>query len=155
MSQVADQIDPVTDQWIPSTCSLCYGLCSMRAHVVNGVVVKIEGNPDSAVGRGRLCAKGISGIMTMYDPNRVNKVLRRTNPVKGIGVDPGWKEISWEEALEEIVERLRKVRKDDPRKLFIQRTTTNTSARSGSIPSATAIPKRASRGTNRSRARTA
>lgn len=129
MSLLADPIHGVADAWIPSTCSLCYGLCSIRAHVVDGVVVKIEGNPDSAVGRGRLCGKGVSGIMTMYDPNRVNTPLRRTNPIKGIGVDPGWTEISWDEAMDEIVERLRKVRKDDPRKLFIQRTTTNTSAR--------------------------
>jgi molybdopterin-containing oxidoreductase family molybdopterin binding subunit len=91
--------------------------------------VKIEGNPESAIGRGRLCGKGVSGIMTHYDPNRVNVPLRRTNPVKGIGIDPGWQEISWDEALDEIADRLRKVRADDPRKLFIQRTTTNTSCR--------------------------
>ncbi|MBI2822149.1 MAG: molybdopterin-dependent oxidoreductase [Acidobacteria bacterium] len=117
------------DRWIPSTCSICYGMCSIVGHVQNGVLVKIEGNPESAVGRGRLCGKGVSGIMTLYDPHRVNVPLRRTNPVKGIDADPGWKEISWEEALDEIVERLHKVRQDDPRKLFIQRTTTNTSIR--------------------------
>ncbi|MBI2203042.1 MAG: molybdopterin-dependent oxidoreductase [Candidatus Rokubacteria bacterium] len=118
-----------TDRWIPSACSACYGTCSIRGHVVDGVLVKIEGNPDSAIGRGRLCGKGVSGIMTLYDPNRVNAPLRRTNPVKGIGVDPGWKEISWDEALDEIVERLRKVHAEDPRRLFLQRTTTNTSGR--------------------------
>lgn len=118
-----------TDRWIPSTCSLCYGSCSILGHVVNGVLVKIEGNPASAIGRGRLCGKGVSGIMTLYDPHRVNAPLRRTNPEKGLGVDPGWREISWEEALDEIAGRLRKVRVEDPRKLFIQRTTTNTSVR--------------------------
>ncbi|MBI4594154.1 MAG: molybdopterin-dependent oxidoreductase [Candidatus Rokubacteria bacterium] len=120
---------PATDRWVPSACGLCYGTCSIRAHQVNGVLVKIEGNPASAIGRGRLCGKGVSGIMTLYDPNRVNVPLRRTNPIKGIGVDPGWVEISWGEALDEVVDRLRKVHADDPRKLFIQRTTTNTSSR--------------------------
>jgi molybdopterin-containing oxidoreductase family molybdopterin binding subunit len=118
-----------TDRWVPSACGLCYGSCSIRGHTVDGVLVKIEGNPDSAIGRGRLCGKGVSGIMTLYDPNRVNVPLRRTNPVKGIGVDPGWKEITWEEAMAEVVDRLRKVHQEDPRKLFIQRTTTNTSGR--------------------------
>ncbi|MBI2215689.1 MAG: molybdopterin-dependent oxidoreductase [Candidatus Rokubacteria bacterium] len=118
-----------TDRWVPSTCGLCYGTCSILGHVDNGVLVKIEGNPASAIGRGRLCGKGVSGIMTHYDPNRVDVPLRRTNPVKGKGVDPGWKEISWDEALDEITARLQKVRDDDPRKLFIQRTTTNTSGR--------------------------
>jgi len=118
-----------TDGWIPSTCGLCYGTCSIRAHRVDGVLVKIEGNPESAIGRGRLCGKGVSGIMTLYDPNRVNVPLRRTNPVKGKGVDPGFEEISWDEALDEVTARLRKVHDEDPRKLFVQRTTTNTSIR--------------------------
>ena len=118
-----------TDRWIPSACGLCYGTCSIRGHRVNGTLVKIEGNPESAIGRGRLCGKGVSGIMTLYDPNRVDVPLRRTNPVKGMGVDPGWMEISWEEALDEVVDRLRKVHAEDPRKLFVQRTTTNTSSR--------------------------
>ncbi len=118
-----------TDVWIPSACGLCYGTCSIRGHRVDGVLVKIEGNPESAIGRGRLCGKGVSGIMTLYDPNRVNVPLRRTNPVKGIGIDPGWTPISWDAALDAIVERLARVRADDPRKLFIQRTTTNTSCR--------------------------
>ena len=117
------------DVWIPSACSLCYGACSILAHRVDGVVVKIEGNPDSVIGNGRQCGKGVSGIMTHYDPNRVRVPLRRTNPVKGIGIDPGWEEISWEEALDEIVGRLRGLREDDPRKLVLQRTTTVTSAR--------------------------
>lgn len=117
------------DRWIASTCALCYGTCSIRGRVRDGVLLKIEGNPASAIGRGRLCGKGVSGIMTHYDPNRLSVPLRRTNPVKGKGVDPGWREITWEEALDEITARLRKVHDDDPRKLFIQRTTTNTSIR--------------------------
>ncbi len=115
--------------WIPSACGMCYGTCSILAHRQNGTLVKIEGNPKSAYGMGRLCAKGVSGIMTLYDPNRVNVPLRRTNPHKGLGIDPGWREISWEEALDEITERLQKIHREDPRKLFIQRTTTSTSAR--------------------------
>ena len=115
---------PEGDEWIPSTCNLCYGTCSILVHKVDGVAVKIEGNPKSTVGKGRLCGKGISGLMTHYDPNRVRVPLRRTNPEKGIGIDPGWEEISWDEALDEVAGRLKKIREDDPRKLSIQRTTT-------------------------------
>jgi len=112
------------DVWVPTSCSLCYGSCSIKAHRVDGVIVKIEGNPDSAVGQGRLCGKGISGLMTHYNPGRVKVPLRRTNPEKGLDVDPGWKEITWEEALDEICGHLKRVRDDDPRKLVFQRTTT-------------------------------
>ncbi len=117
------------DVWIPSSCSLCYGTCSILAHRVDGVVVKIEGNPESAVGKGRLCGKGVSGIMTHYDPNRLTRPLRRTNPKKGLSEDPRWKEISWDEALDEISAVLKKVRAEDPRKLVVQRTTTVTASR--------------------------
>src|SRR3990172_7102049 len=112
------------DRWIPSACTICYGGCSILAHRVNGTIVKIEGNPASPIGRGHICAKGLSGIMLLYDPNRVNTPLRRTNPKKGIGVDPGWTPISWEEALEEITVRMEKIRAEDPRQLMIQVTTT-------------------------------
>ncbi len=112
------------DAWVPSSCALCYGSCSILAHRVDGVVTKIEGNPESAVGNGRLCGRGVSGIMTHYDPHRVSTPLRRTNPEKGLDVDPGWVEISWEEALDEIATRLKRIHADDPRKLFVLRTTT-------------------------------
>ena len=117
------------DVWVPSSCSLCYATCSIKAHRVDGVVVKIEGNPDSVVGKGRLCGKGVSGLLTHYDPNRLTKPLRRTNPEKGIGIDPGWKEISWDEALDEVAGHLKRIREDDPRKLAVTRTTTVTSSR--------------------------
>ena len=117
------------DAWVPSSCSLCYGSCSILAHRVDGVITKIEGNPDSIVGKGRLCGKGVSGIMVHYDPHRLTKPLRRTNPERGIGVDPKFKEISWEEALSEIADNLIKIRADDPRKLVVQRTTSVTPSR--------------------------
>ncbi|MBI2370299.1 MAG: molybdopterin-dependent oxidoreductase [Deltaproteobacteria bacterium] len=129
-AQAVPAAGPMADTWIPSACGMCYGTCSILGHQVDGTLVKIEGNPESVYGKGRLCGKGVSGIMTLYDPHRVDYPLRRTEPRKGIGVDPKWRRISWDEALDEVADRLRKVRADDPRKLFIQRTTTNTSSRS-------------------------
>ena len=118
------------DAWVASACAMCYGNCSILAHRVGGVITKIEGNPESATGKGRLCGKGISGIQAHYDPNRLTKPLRRTNPEKGIGIDPGFEEISWDEALDEVATQLKRVRDDDPRKLLIQMTTTLTAAHS-------------------------
>lgn len=107
------------DTWISSSCGNCYSACGIKVHRVNGVVVKIDGDPEFPHNLGRLCAKGTSAIMSMYDPNRVKTPLKRTNPQKGIGVDPQWAEISWDEALDTITDRLRKVRKENPDKLFI------------------------------------
>ncbi len=112
------------DLWIPTTCGLCYSVCALQVHRVNGTIVKIEGNPDSATNRGRLCPRGVSGIMTLYDPDRVNVPLKRTNPQKGLNVDPGWVEITWEEALDTVAARLAKIRREDPRKLLLTGTVT-------------------------------
>lgn len=107
------------DVWIPSACGLCQGICGILVHRIDGVVTKIEGNPDCPNSQGRLCPKGLSGLMLLYDPNRVNVPLKRTNPEKGIGIDPKWVEISWEEALDTITQKLAKIRQEDPRKLLL------------------------------------
>ncbi len=106
------------DVWIPSVCKMCGNGCGILVHRVDGVVVKIEGNPDNPHNFGKLCAKGHSAIMALYDPNRPRGCLRRTNPRKGPGEDPGWRAVSWEEAMEEVATRLRKIRADDPRKVM-------------------------------------
>lgn len=123
--------------WISSVCSMCYGGCSIRVKVVDGAVRKIEGNPDSPLGSGRLCAKGTSGIMTLYDPSRINYPLKRTNPEKGKGIDPGWERISWDEALDIIAQKMKKIHQDDPRKLFCMGTTTCASMMRNSVRSFT------------------
>jgi len=107
------------DVWIHSACDMCFAACGILAHRRDGVVVKIEGDPDCPASGGRLCAKGQASLIGLYDPSRVTVPLRRTNPDKGIGVDPGWQEISWDEALHLLTEKLRAVRDDDPRKLVI------------------------------------
>ena len=110
------------DVWIDSICSQCFGNCAIRVHRVDGVVVAIEGNPDSPTSKGSICPRGASGVMLLYDPNRVNVPLKRTNPEKGIGIDPKFVEISWDEALDIITAKLKKVKADDPRKLLVMST---------------------------------
>ena len=112
------------EEWVVSACNLDYNACGIRVKKENGIVVKIEGNPESAIGKGRLCPRGSAGLQILYDPNRVNKPLIRTNPEKGLNVDPKWKEISWDEAMNIIVEKLKEIRETDPRKLVMQGTTT-------------------------------
>ncbi|MBI4332599.1 MAG: molybdopterin-dependent oxidoreductase [Chloroflexi bacterium] len=108
---------PKDDVWIHSACEMCYCSCGILVHRVNGVVVKIEGDPDCPHNNGKLCAKGNAALMGLYDPNRIKTPLRRTNPEKGIGVDPKWQPISWEEGLDVVVEKLKKVRAEDSRKM--------------------------------------
>ena len=117
-------------QWIPSCCNMCGGQSGILAHVVDGVVDKIEPNPwnpnnytnisgdffagyTEAYGCAEgaaLCAKGNASIAQLYDPDRVKRPLKRTNPDKSIGADPKWQEISWDQALDEIAAKLKTLR---------------------------------------------
>ena len=107
------------DVWLHSICEMCKGDCGILVHRVDGVVIDIKGDPDCPNSRGLNCAKSISGIMQLYDPNRLQVPMKRTNPDKGIGIDPCWQRISWEEALEMLQENLTRIRRDDPRKLVL------------------------------------
>lgn len=124
VKKMGEQVRDAEETWIPTACGRCYANCSIRVRVVDGVAVKIEGNPDTPMGsRGGVCAKGLSGLQVLYDPNRLNVPLKRTNPEKGLFVDPKWKEVSWDEALDEIAVKLKKVISEDPKKLLTQSTT--------------------------------
>ncbi len=115
------------DVWIPTSCGQCYCMCGIKARRQNGVITEIEGNPDAPSGRGSICVKGIASSHLLYDPYRVNYPLKRTNPEKGLGVDPKFVRISWEEALDIIVTKLEECRERDPRGAYFQATTTQAS----------------------------
>jgi anaerobic selenocysteine-containing dehydrogenase len=108
------------DDWYPGHCKFCMqGDCQTRVHVVDGVVVKVEGDPRAIQNAGTLCPRGNSAIMQMYNPWRVKAPVKRTNPVKSLSEDPGFVEISWDEALNTVAEKLKSVRADDSRKLIV------------------------------------
>jgi len=88
---------------IPSTCAGCGAGCGIVAYVQDGQLMKIGGNPAHPVNKGRLCLIGEAGIYTQYDPERVTKPLVRIGR-RGQG---GWKEISWDEALQTVAVRLK------------------------------------------------
>ncbi len=94
-------------KWVTTTCNMCFNNCSIKAHVVDGVVVELTGNPDCSIGRGHICGKGAAGIMMLYDPDRITKPMKRTNPKKGFNEDPGWEEISWDEAYDLVDTHIR------------------------------------------------
>ncbi|MFC1825366.1 molybdopterin-dependent oxidoreductase, partial [Thermodesulfobacteriota bacterium] len=108
--------DNPNDYWAYTNCAGCYGNCAVAGHVVDGVLVHLEGTDDTPLGcRGGLCGKGTAQIMSLYDPNRIKYPMKRTNPKKGKNEDPKWERISWDEALDTIAAHHRKVLETDPR----------------------------------------
>ena len=106
-------------KWIRSTCKMCLHSCGSMIHVTDdGIINKIEGDPTNPSNNGKLCPKGNAAIMRHYDPNRFKQPLKRTNPEKGLGVDPRWEPISWDEAFDLVAKELKKSIDEDPRKLL-------------------------------------
>ncbi|MDG6998353.1 MAG: molybdopterin-dependent oxidoreductase, partial [Nitrososphaerota archaeon] len=62
--------------------------------------------------------KGNAALFQLYSKRRLKTPLKRTNPEKGFGVDPGFQPIGWDEALETVAGWLRQIRSEDPRKLY-------------------------------------
>jgi anaerobic selenocysteine-containing dehydrogenase len=110
-------VSPNGSNTVTSTCKMCLHSCGITVKVEEGVITKIEGDPSNPANYGKLCPKGNSGILRQYDPYRVTKPLKRTNPKKGPGEDPGWVEISWEEALETTAAKFKAAIEKNPGKL--------------------------------------
>lgn len=103
---------------VKSTCVQCVNFCGIEARVDNGVIQAIY--PDKAKAEfynWGICPKGATGMFNTYNPYRLKKPLKRTNPNKGMNEDPKWVEISWDEAFQMLTDKLAKVKADNPHKL--------------------------------------
>ena len=102
--------DPNTDgdQVIPSFCEICFWKCGIHAHVKDGVLTKIVGNPKHPLSRGRLCPRGTGGMGLLYDPDRLKKPLVRSEK-RGEQV---FQEVDWNTALDMVVDKLNNLKKE-------------------------------------------
>jgi molybdopterin-containing oxidoreductase family iron-sulfur binding subunit len=84
------QIVPGVSTWFSTQCNECSSGCGVLARNREGRVVKLEGNPDHPLNKGKLCGVGQAGILSTYSPDRLS------GPMKGESA------VSWASALDEI-----------------------------------------------------
>ncbi len=100
-------------------CDAClYKKCGAKFTLENGIVTGVEGNRDHPINQGTLCVRGQAQLMQLYNPYRVKAPVKRTNPKKSLDSDPGWVEISWEEAFDITTKKIAPVLKEDPRRFL-------------------------------------
>jgi len=87
----------------------CPDACGVLITVEDGRATKIQGDPAHPVTRGFLCAKVAKYLDRVYSPDRVLYPARRAG-AKGPGAR--WERISWDTALDEICERLRRISRE-------------------------------------------
>ena len=87
-----------------TSCNFCSCGCGMIAAVREGKLIAMEGDYDHIVNRGSLCVKGISMFATHASPNRL-----QTPRYRAPGSDH-WEEISWDDAIARVAQKIRKTR---------------------------------------------
>jgi len=88
-------------------CMWCQNGCSMIVYVKNGKIIHLTGNPDDPVTKGNICIKPLGSV------DFLNSKHRLLYPLKRVGVrgdKASFVKISWEQALDEIAEKLKKIR---------------------------------------------
>jgi anaerobic selenocysteine-containing dehydrogenase len=116
-----EELTPGVATWKPSICTLCPAGCGTLVKVMEGdaevvrngklgvmkrgLAKKIEGNPRHPISQGKLCPRGQAMPQVTYHPDRIKHPLRRTGP-RGSGQ---FQEMTWDEAIEELVTKLREL----------------------------------------------
>ncbi|NVM56905.1 MAG: molybdopterin-dependent oxidoreductase, partial [Desulfobacterales bacterium] len=94
---------------VDSVCNLCPGGCGITVRKVEDCATKIEGKEGYPVNDGGICILGAAGLQLLYGPWRVPGPLRRAGK-RGSG---HWGKISWEDAINEVVQKLGDLRLKD------------------------------------------
>ncbi len=99
---------PRIETWKNSICSLCPAGCGIRVRLIDGIPVRVLGNPLYPVNRGAVCPLAEAAIEDLFHPNRVQQPLKRV----GLRGENRWEPIPWDEALETLTSRLQQLRQD-------------------------------------------
>ena len=90
---------------VKTICTYCSVGCGIVAEVRNGVWVRQEIAADHPVSRGAHCCKGAGARDMVTSPKRLKVPMKKLNGK--------WIAISWDQAIEEIGDKLLAIRKQD------------------------------------------
>ena len=93
-----EYVIPGVGVWYASVCLQCPAGCGIHGRVREGRALKLEGNPESPINRGKLCQMGQAGVQAHYNPDRLRTPQARKD---GKLVD-----ITWDEAWKLLGEKL-------------------------------------------------
>ncbi len=100
-----EEITPGVANYYASTCTGCSQACGTLIKTREGRPVKIDGNPDHPINRGKLCAKGQASIISLYDPARLRAPRYGAASTKS-------GDVSWDDADAEVIRHLTETRRN-------------------------------------------
>ncbi len=99
-----------------AVCRFCGCGCGVIVESRNGKVVSVYGDPENDSNRGLNCVKGYYLSKILYADDRLTKPLIREDNSKK-GTSDGFREATWNEALNLVAEKLRETWKKDKSRL--------------------------------------
>lgn len=87
--------------YFASTCRMCPAACGILVKTMNGRAIKIEGNPEHPISRGRTCARGQSGLQLLYNPDRITGAVEQEE--RG---SRRYRPLAWNDGINRLYERL-------------------------------------------------
>ena len=100
---------PAVEDVSYSICNFCSSLCSVRvtSRTRNGIkrIVKLDGNPNSTLNRGKLCARGQAGLRQIYDTDRIKTPMIRVEGSKR--GEFKFRPATWDEAYKYIDDKIK------------------------------------------------
>lgn len=94
-----ENIIPGIANFYASTCTGCSNHCGILIKTREGRPIKIEGNPDDPISKGKICAIGQASILNLYDPERYRKPRKRNGN--------NFSDIKWQEAFNELLSKIK------------------------------------------------
>ncbi|HET55094.1 MAG TPA: hypothetical protein ENN33_07740 [Ignavibacteria bacterium] len=92
---------PGKPNFYASTCTACEQNCGILVKTREGRPVKVDGNPDHPINKGKLCTTGQASILNLYDPDRLQNPLKENSKT------------DWNEVDSKVIASLKKAVSDD------------------------------------------
>ncbi|MBN1284599.1 MAG: molybdopterin-dependent oxidoreductase [Anaerolineae bacterium] len=89
--------------WYATTCGMTPAGNGIIVRVMNGRAVKIEGNPEHPLNRGKLDALGQAGLQLLYHPDRLHGPVVQETPGRR-----EFKPLHWNEAVNILAENVKR-----------------------------------------------
>lgn len=106
-------IIPGKPNFYASTCTGCSNNCGVLVKTREGRPIKLDGNPDNPINKGKICATGEASILNLYDPDRLS------------GAHKNRRKVDWKSIDSEIIDILNKAVSDGKEIALITKTVTS------------------------------
>lgn len=88
-----------------TTCKECPAGCGLIVRTQEGRAIKVEGNPEHPVNKGKVCSRGLTSVQGVYNPDRITGPQKRTRGSRTTIA------LEWQAAINTVAEGLKNPQK--------------------------------------------